>query len=135
MSLNANKLAERLQAGESDTVEFKTSFDKETSETLTAFANSRGGTVFVGVSDDGTVQGVRLNKETIQNWINQIKMNTANTIVPDAEPFDIEGKTVVALSVTEYPIKPIACKGRYYRRIKNANHQLTISERNHHQGW
>ena len=38
------------------------------------------------------------------------------------------GKTVVALVIAEYPIKPVACKGRYYRRVKNANHQMTVSE-------
>jgi ATP-dependent DNA helicase RecG len=30
--------------------------------------------------------------------------------------------------VPEYPIKPVACKGRYFRRVKNANHQMTVSE-------
>lgn len=38
------------------------------------------------------------------------------------------GKTVVVLSVKEYPVKPIAVQGRYFRRVGNSNHQLTASE-------
>src|ERR1039457_6328465 len=128
MSLKTTPLLAVLKAGESETVEFKTSFDKETIETLSAFANSKGGTVFVGVADTGNIKGVVLAKETIQNWINQIKMSTANSVIPDVEILEVDGITVVALYITEYPIKPVACKGRYYRRVKNANHQMTVSE-------
>ncbi len=55
-------------------------------------------------------------------------MSTSNTAIPDVETLDLDGKTVVALDIAEYPIKPVACKGRYYRRVKNANHQMTVSE-------
>jgi predicted HTH transcriptional regulator len=34
----------------------------------------------------------------------------------------------VALSVKEFPIKPVAAGGRYYKRIKNSNHRLSLSE-------
>ena len=37
-----------LKAGESQTVEFKTSFDKEVIETLCAFANTTGGSILLG---------------------------------------------------------------------------------------
>jgi ATP-dependent DNA helicase RecG len=40
-------LRELLLAGESQTLEFKASFDKATVESLVAFANSQGGTVLV----------------------------------------------------------------------------------------
>jgi len=47
-----------LKRGESETVEFKKAFDREAIETLSAFANTHGGRVFVGVSDTGQVLGV-----------------------------------------------------------------------------
>lgn len=53
-----------ISGGELETVEFKTSFDRETIETLVAFANARGGTVLIGVADDGSVRGTTLGKET-----------------------------------------------------------------------
>ena len=40
-----------IAAGESQTLEFKTSFDKASIESLVAFANSQGGTVLIGVTD------------------------------------------------------------------------------------
>jgi ATP-dependent DNA helicase RecG len=49
----------KLPANESETVEFKTSFNVETIETLVAFANAKGGSVYVGIADDASVTGVR----------------------------------------------------------------------------
>lgn len=123
-----SKIRKAIPTTESETVEFKSSFDREVIETLAAFANAKGGRVFVGVSDKGKVSGVQLNKETIQTWINQTKQLTSQAIIPDAETIALKDKQVVILSVPESPIKPVACKGRYYKRIKNANHQLSVSE-------
>lgn len=53
--------------------EFKTSFSEEVIVSLVAFANTRGGSVYVGVADDGVVKGVNPGAETLQNWINEIK--------------------------------------------------------------
>ena len=122
------KLISLIRQGESDSVEFKRSFNRTAVETLAAFANSRGGRLLVGVADDGDAIGVDIGKETVQNWINQVKIATSNILIPDADLIEIEGKTVVMVSVAEYPIKPIACRGRYFKRVNNANHQMSISE-------
>ena len=37
---------------ESETVEFKQSFQAEVNETLVAFANAKGGSVYIGLLDD-----------------------------------------------------------------------------------
>lgn len=50
--------------------EFKSSFSDKVIVGLVAFANAKGGTVYIGVDDDGTVVGVRLGKETVAQWIN-----------------------------------------------------------------
>ena len=113
---------------ESSTVEFKTAFNDEVIVSLVAFSNAKGGTVFIGVSDTGKVQGITVGKETIQNWINEIKNKTTPQIIPDVEIFTVEGKTVVALFVQEYPIKPVSTKGKYYKRTGNSNHLLSLDE-------
>jgi len=117
-----------IKAGESEAVEFKSSFDREAIETLVAFANTRGGKVFIGVTDAGDIKGVAIGKETLQSWINQVKQNTSSTIIPDIDVYEIKGKSIAVLEVPEFPIKPVACKGRYFKRIKNSNHQLSVSE-------
>ena len=117
-----------LKQGEGLKAEFKTSFNVETIETLVAFANANGGVVCVGVKDNGKVVGVQLGSESISQWINEIKSKTEPSIIPDVEEFTIDGKTIVALSIKEFPIKPVAVGGRYYKRIKNSNHRLSLSE-------
>jgi ATP-dependent DNA helicase RecG len=76
---------DNLPKVESLTVEFKTSFNDEVIVSLVAFSNAKGGTVFVGVSDAGKAQGITIGKETIQNWINEIKSKTTPQIIPDVE--------------------------------------------------
>jgi ATP-dependent DNA helicase RecG len=117
-----------IALGESQTLEFKTSFERETIETLVAFANARGGVVIVGVADDGAVKGVALGKETLNNWLGQIKSATSPSIIPDIAASEIGGKTVVLLSVDEYPVKPVHTKGKYFKRVAASNHQLALSE-------
>jgi ATP-dependent DNA helicase RecG len=72
-----------LLAGESQTLEFKASFDKATVETLVAFANAQGGTVLVGVADSGRVQGVTLGKESLNECLVHIKANTNQALNPN----------------------------------------------------
>ena len=68
MAAKNNNYDQWLLEGESQTLEFKTSFDKTTVESLVAFANAQGGIVLVGVSDAGVALGVSLGKETLNEW-------------------------------------------------------------------
>jgi len=51
-----------IQQGESVTLEFKQSFDKETIETVCAFANTKGGQILIGITDPGQIKGVQVTK-------------------------------------------------------------------------
>ena len=53
-------LAERIQQGESETLEVKRSFDKEAIETVCAFANAKGGYLLIGVADDAEIKSLTL---------------------------------------------------------------------------
>jgi ATP-dependent DNA helicase RecG len=55
-----NHLESLLQQGEAETVEFKETLDNEALETVAAFANTKGGTLLIGVFDDGVVCGIML---------------------------------------------------------------------------
>jgi predicted HTH transcriptional regulator len=50
----------KIPKAESKTVEFKTAFNQDAIVSLVAFANAVGGSVYVGVRDDGNVTGVSL---------------------------------------------------------------------------
>jgi len=123
--MNIEKL---ISKGESDTLEFKERFDREVVETAVAFTNKFGGIILIGVSDDEKVKGVDIKKETVKNWLNEISQLTEPTLIADAEVYEIENKKIIGIIVKESPIKPIACKGICYLRIKNSNRKLTPKE-------
>ncbi len=114
---------ELIRIGESLTLEYKSSFDRKSIETLVAFANANGGTVLVGVEDNGTVLGVSLGKETLNKWLGQVKSSTSPSIIPDIEAFDISSRTVVAINISEYPINTINTRCKYFKRIAHSNPQ------------
>lgn len=109
---------------ESVTVEFKSAFNISVIESLVAFANTQGGTVYVGINDHAEVIGVVLNKETVVRFVNEIKGKTSPSLVPNVEITSLEGKKIVLLTIPEYPIKPVSVQGRYYKRVNNSNHLL-----------
>src|ERR1017187_1578619 len=117
-----------IQQGEGQRIEFKASFQKEVIASLVAFANTKGGLVLIGVTDTGHVTGVEVQAETLQGWVNQCKQSTNPSVIPDIEVVVLDGKTVAVIGVDEYPIKPVAYKGRYFKRIGNANHQMSPTE-------
>ena len=117
-----------IAAGESQTLEFKASFDKASIESLVAFANTKGGTVLIGVTDAAKVQGVTLGKETLNEWLGQIKSATSPALIPDITAYTEHDKTVVAIRIGEFPVKPVNTRGRYFKRIASSNHQLGLGE-------
>lgn len=91
-------------------------------------ANTMGGWVMLGVDDDGVVKGFGGGKEKTQQLLNEIKLGTYPQIVPAVRNFTVHGKKIIGLLVNEYPVKPVAFKGRYYKRVGNSNHQLSLDE-------
>jgi len=118
-----------IAQGEGENTEFKSSFNLQVIETLVAFANTKGGTVYIGVNDNKTFDNTfKIEAETIPNWLNEIKTKTQPTIIPDIETLEIDGYKIVKVSISEFPIKPVACRGKYFKRVNNSNHQMTVNE-------
>ncbi len=114
-----SKLLDIILTGENQFQEFKTSFSKEAIETITAFANSTGGIVYIGIDDSGRIKGIDVGKETIQIWQNQVKLKTQPSLFPDIDVMDIDGKKIVCLTIQEHPIKPVSCKGKCYQAFSH----------------
>jgi ATP-dependent DNA helicase RecG len=114
---------------ENQVLEFKSGFNDEVIETLTAFANAQGGKVLVGVNNDGNpVKGFHIGKESVQKWLNEIKNKTEPSIIPDVEVIEYKEAEALSFSIQEFPVKPVACRGRYFKRVNNANHLLSVPE-------
>lgn len=106
-----NEIRKMIENGESEKVEFKENFDKEAVETAVAFANTKGGVILIGISDKGEIKGVRIEKDTLKNWANQISQSTEPSIIPDIFDRAIDKKHIVVVQITEFPIKPTSVKG------------------------
>ena len=124
----SEKLSVWLKEGESERLSFKTYFGHETIETLVAFANLHGGVLLVGISEHKEIKGVNKAKENIEHLLNKISNLTTPRLYPKIELIEIEEKTVVFISVAEYPVKPVAYDGKYYKRTGKFNHEISIHE-------
>ncbi|OYT35005.1 MAG: hypothetical protein B6U87_01175 [Candidatus Aenigmarchaeota archaeon ex4484_52] len=77
----------KLNKQENQNTEFKESLKllKEIGETISAFANSGRGTVYIGISDKGKIIDIDIKKNTIENLTNHIKANTDSKIYPEIQ--------------------------------------------------
>lgn len=124
-SIDIEKL---IEGGESETVEFKESFDKETIETAVAFANTYGGTVLIGVSDLGRVKRLNLGRRTLISWVNQISQGTDPHISPEVETIEVHGRRIGLVRVKRSPLGPVSTSGRCLRRVGSSNRRMTPHE-------
>ena len=113
---------------ESDTVEFKESFDREAVVTAGAFANTRGGTIFIGITNRGNVIGTLIGTESLRGWANTISQSTEPRLIPEMEELTCEGNPVVAIRIKENPLKPVSVRGRCYRRVGTSNRAMQPHE-------
>ena len=122
------EIAKLIKSRESGIVEFKEAFDRETVETIGAFANTKGGVVIVGVSDTGQIKGVSVGKATLTDWTNQISQSAEPRVIPEIEQVKMEGKEIAIIRIKEYPIKPVSIKGKCFRRVGSSNRAMTAQE-------
>ena len=108
-----------ISQGESETVEFKKSLSesKEIIKTISAFANTKGGRIFVGVSNSGKVISVEIGKDTIERLANQITQNTDPKVHPHIIIEKINDKQVIIVKVKESSDHLILAFGRPYKRV------------------
>ena len=98
--MDKSQLLSKIESGEGQHLEFKTSFAEqdEAIKSLCAFTHAEGGSVFLGVNDDGNVVGVTVGRNTIENFTNKLRSNTQPSLNPTIEQFDVEGKTIVVIN-------------------------------------
>jgi len=109
--MNTQTLLEQIALGEDSTRQFKTDVTNGESlaSELVAFANSEGGTIFIGVADDGSTPGLTLQDVS---RINQLISNVSSQMV--RSPITVttrnvgleNGRIVIALKVPEGFEKP-----------------------------
>lgn len=111
---------------ESETVDLKRDWSKTAIEALAAFANTRGGSVIVGVEDDGTVVGFTAADSDLQRIVNEVVTTTG--LRPEVRWLNASGgQRVLSLSVPPSPVL-VACRGRYLMRVGSTNRDMAPEE-------
>ena len=126
--MDTKELKNQIKKGELDTVEFKESFNEDAIQTLGAFANTNGGHVLIGVDKSGKIKGTTISSESITNWSNRILQLSEPTIIPNIYSVEIDKKSVIIINIKEFPLKPVAIRGRCYIRIGSSNRRMTPAE-------
>ena len=71
--LTSSDVSNLISKGESETIEFKESFNDEALETIGALSNAKGGIILVGVKDSGQVRGIQIGKKSVEDIANKIQ--------------------------------------------------------------
>ena len=101
-SLSGGDLRRLIAKGENDTVEFKRTLppDEDVARNLSAFANTGGGTLIIGVSDNGQLLGLSpQDAERAQKRIAQIAYNIMPGRVEEVSTGSLDGRLLAYAAV------------------------------------
>jgi ATP-dependent DNA helicase RecG len=108
-----------LQEGEGYKIEFKeglSNLDKE----IVAFANSSGGKILLGVTDEGKIKGVSITNE-LKSRIQDI----ANNCRPKIKLLFESSNNILIINIREGEDKPYECSSGFYKRIGPNSQKMT----------
>lgn len=111
-----------LTARESEAIERKESWSDDCLKALAALANTQGGTLLVGVADDGRVVGWNGDGKEQERIASQI----VSTLHLHPLSLTIEtyaGQMVLIIEMAR-AAAPVAVRGRYYRRVGNSTRDV-----------
>ena len=104
---------------------FEISDARKIARSISAFANTEGGRLLVGVKDNGKIAGVR-SEEEIYMIEAAANMYCQPQVEIETQTYIVEGRTVLKVQIDEAPNKPICAideenKPKAYIRIADEN--------------
>jgi ATP-dependent DNA helicase RecG len=110
-----------LNLNESQNIEFKQSWRDEYIKWLSAFGNTEGGKLYIGVEDDGNIIGIDNAKKLLEDIPNKVRDILG--IMVDVNLKQDEGTEYLEIITDKYPY-PISYKGSYYYRSGSSTQEL-----------
>lgn len=91
-----------MQFKENDRTEFKEIINADFKKEIVAFANTNGGDIYVGVSDDGAIVGIENADKEMQRITSMIHDGIHPDLIPytSMEVMEIDSKEIIHLSVS-----------------------------------
>ena len=104
---------------------FEISDTRKIAKSISAFANTEGGRLLIGVKDNGKIAGIR-SEEEIYMIEAAANMYCKPTVELQTQTYHVEGKTVLEIRIEEATSKPIYALDenntpKAYIRIKDEN--------------
>lgn len=118
-SMTRQDLKNLIATGESSFLEFKhrVSSPEKIAREIAAFANSKGGTILIGVSDSGELVGVESYMEE-EFWLSQASHDVCIPAVDiRIELLNQGNRDILIVTVPEVQEKPIYVKGKKQRTV------------------
>lgn len=100
-----------ILGGENQTLDFKFEISnaQKIAKTLVAFANTDGGTLLIGVKDNGTIAGIRTEEE-IYMIDSAANIFSRPKIEYSARPWRIDGKQIIEIKINKSENRPHKAK-------------------------
>jgi ATP-dependent DNA helicase RecG len=112
-----------IAEGEGERIEFKEEMGQIDREMI-AFANTAGGSIFIGIDDRGKIKGIDITNRLLSN-IHTIARNCDPPL--NMETFVHVGK-ILEIRVPEGKDKPYRCKSGFYLRVGPNTQKLSRNE-------
>ncbi len=138
--LSIDRIVSMIREGENINVDFKLTLfpedsakppktlRKELVKDLSAFANTDGGYLFIGIDDNGKVSGFASNDRLEQKTINVCRDLCTPPLRPDFQKAEIDGKQVLIISVEKGLSDLVMVDGRIYIRVHTEVRLATSAE-------
>ena len=114
-----------LKKGEDYKTEFKEEVYKKIDREIVAFANSSGGYIYIGVTDDGKVKGINITNK-LTNQIQDIAKNCDPKV--DISFQKIKTKNILIVKVKKSKNKPHRCSSGFYIRSGAVSQKMNTEE-------
>lgn len=109
---------------ESQNVEYKQSWKDEYLKWICGFANAQGGTIYIGIDDNGNVVGIKDAKKLLEDIPNKV-VNYMG-IVADVNLHHKDDLDYISIGIEPSNV-PISFRGKYYCRSGSTMQELNGS--------
>jgi len=120
--MNEKELKRLLTLGETETVEFKESLCEGFYKTISAFANTRGGIILLGVDNENKIKGVDSSSKFLEDLTKNIVSKLS--IHPVIETINIQRRRILAFKVIRSDFL-VSYENHYYERFGNTTRKIS----------
>ena len=127
----SSKIKELISQGENNGVEFKSADVRPESiaKEIVAFANASGGSILIGIEDDGRITGLNSTKN-YEEWIMNIASQSVNPLIElDYTEHELDAKKIGLVEVPKGKDKPYQTSdNKFLIRVGSTNRIASVNE-------